>query len=237
MASFGSQYSETIPTALPNTCHSAMIPPGISKELLERPFQQPIFPPPAPQLFQNILKTTPIKFENLEFDATSPTLDEVRPHEQSPPSKYINTRKGKALPKLKTRNSRRRAAYLKARAHYARDRKLRQIYTKEETDGLKADQISETTRESPSAVPPTLKAHLRKRSAFVIDEDVRSQLEARADTPHISEAIPGEDVSAPELAIASEDVPPAERGLAMKRCVSLTSVTSVPGETVGMKKE
>jgi hypothetical protein len=37
---------------------------------------------------------------------------------------------------------------------------------------------------------------LRKHSAFVIDQELKSQQEARADTPHLSEISPGEDVSA-----------------------------------------
>jgi hypothetical protein len=40
-----------------------------------------------------------------------------------------------------------------------------------------------------------LKHHLpiRKRSAFVVDEELRGHLEARADTPHLSEGFLGED--------------------------------------------
>ncbi|KAF2277921.1 uncharacterized protein EI97DRAFT_457157 [Westerdykella ornata] len=76
------------------------------------------------------------------------------------------------------RDPRRRAAYLKARKE------------RDFTPPLfKSDSGSER---------PYLP--LRKQSAFIKDEDLLSQLEARADTPHVSEMLPGEDAGVQESA-------------------------------------
>jgi hypothetical protein len=50
---------------------------------------------------------------------------------------------------------------------------------------------------------------LRKHSAFVVSEELQSEREARADTPHLSEILPGDDEIVQEL---EQDVQGAEDG-------------------------
>lgn len=233
MACIELRYPHTIPVYLPCATRSALIAPNSGEELLQSGPQQPKFSPPGPCLLHSNLQNAPIDFEILGPYPTYPALEEVQPRDQSHSPHYITTQDANTLPKPITRNPRRTATYPKARTQYARDHKFRRSYTNGVVNSSKADQIIETACDPRSEIVPTRKPHLRKRSTFVIDEEIKSQLDARADTPHISEVIPGEDVSAPEIAIGSRYV--SHDMLPMMRITLLTSITSVPGGTANAK--
>jgi hypothetical protein len=64
---------------------------------------------------------------------------------------------------------------MKARAHYARDRKIQ-------------SQTAHTHSTDP--VPPK-----RKHSAFLLDEEMKCHREDIVGTPHLSEMVPGDDAA------------------------------------------
>jgi hypothetical protein len=106
-----------------------------------------------------------------------------------------------ALPRAFTRESRRRNAWLKARAQYARDQAARRI----------SSSPTICTCSSPHVGPEQALTDVgpkRKHSVFVQEEEIKFLVEDRVGTPHISEIQADDDVSpqlnVEELSVANE---------------------------------
>lgn len=179
MACLGPNKADTIPSSLPQTRRPALIPPDgdLSTPQADGHIcmmtQQPPLPPPDLSLFQELQCPSPPSSESSISDTPVPSIEGRSSREQSPASCLRGRGGCGGLPKAVIRDPRRRAAYLKARAQYARDRRIQQLL-------IGPDQEDTT-------------GSLRKHAAFVVDEELHSEREGRADTPHLSEALPGEE--------------------------------------------
>ncbi|KAF2794641.1 hypothetical protein K505DRAFT_274812, partial [Melanomma pulvis-pyrius CBS 109.77] len=80
-----------------------------------------------------------------------------------------------------------RTNWVKARAHYARDRSLRSCSPGNRDDFPSPDPASR------NAVRFDIRPK-RKHSAFVLEEELKCQYEDRVGTPHLSELEPDDDV-------------------------------------------
>jgi hypothetical protein len=134
---------------------------------------------------------------------------------QSPTSSYSNTIDISTIPPAVARDPRRKTAWLKARAQFARNRALRYDIPGEAAD-LPEDPMnfpmdipmdSETEAEEEAALFADI-GPKRKQCAFVREEEMKWFREDRAGTPHISELQADDDVIAPlsveELSMGGE---------------------------------
>ena len=93
------------------------------------------------------------------------------------------------MPPAVGRDPRRKTAWLKARAQYARDRKLQRNSVFEHREVLQAPDHQPQRAESSDFGPK------RKQIAFVKEEELKCLREDRVGTPHISELQPDDDVN------------------------------------------
>ncbi|KAF2652155.1 hypothetical protein K491DRAFT_719166 [Lophiostoma macrostomum CBS 122681] len=209
------------PALLPPNCS---LSPAEADELIRTRIHQPLFPPPEPRLFQKPKHgASP---DSLPIEQPSPRDEKV---ESRPPRGPICFNKPAPIPPALARDPCRRAAYLKARAHYARDRKLQQLLCNHD-DSEAPVPSTEIMIPHANIIPVSLASRsvsngfkhrlpIRKHSAFVVDEELRGRFEARADTPHLSEGLPGEEAVQEDVMLSSLEtqeitsVPPVPENL------------------------
>ncbi|KAF2180840.1 hypothetical protein K469DRAFT_753179 [Zopfia rhizophila CBS 207.26] len=192
-----SMAQDTAPPSFSRARRPALIPPNSSlslaeaEELVRTRINQPLFPPPDPNLLRNLRSASPTRSDssNLDF-VTHSSLDAHITRDQYLHSNPNPSTKSPSIPASIARDPRRRALWIKARAHYARDWNIRRFRS--------------TQQEHPSPNPDVILqnsvsvdvAPKRKHSAFILDEELKCQLEDSVGTPHLSEMVPGDDVSA-----------------------------------------
>ncbi|KAF2497370.1 hypothetical protein BU16DRAFT_312699 [Lophium mytilinum] len=164
----------------------ALIPPNPSltlaeaEELVGNRINRPLFPPPDPKIFSQLSSRKLSSSSNTFPQSPSP---QSAPGSQTPieppfPNKEdVQTAARCLFPAPLTSDSRRRTSWVKARAHYARDRKIQ----------LERAQMS--AQSSEYAMPK------RKHSAFLLDEEMKCHREDVVGTPHLSEMVPGDDAT------------------------------------------
>ncbi|ORY05188.1 hypothetical protein BCR34DRAFT_572242 [Clohesyomyces aquaticus] len=174
--------------------------PAEAEELVRPRTQQPLFPPPDPNLLKDIkpLSPAPSDLSNrgprLPRARTEDNLQLLWGYDQSTP-------KG-SMPAAIARDPRRRGNWIKARAQHALNRNLRSTTSPQEDPVVLEVELE---RPKSCSVEFGLK---RKHSAFIIEEELRCQQEDRVGTLHLSTLLPGDDVLAQsnvgELRMAGE---------------------------------
>jgi hypothetical protein len=200
MACIKTQYQEYLPPSYPRARRPALIPdncsltPAEAEELVRTRTQQPLFPCPDPRLFQDLRPESPLESDSSDTD--SPKLESGKSQPQSPVRASAISKRRSSTPTSKVRDDRRRSTSLKARAHRLRDRNLQQLFPfSSGRTSITAEALVRQTCDNGYIIAPrpTSVPQLRKHSAFVIAEEEKLRLEARADTPHLSELLPGDD--------------------------------------------
>lgn len=238
MARIDSPFADSHPSSFSHARRPALIPsncslsPAESKEIARTGIQQPLFPTPESHLFQDHRTSSPTPLISWQYESTRSLRDCSFPFIYKGPA-YIHGTKSAT-----SRDPRRRTAHLKARAKYVRDRKLQQFWSPEQdTTHLITEDILQHASTNGAVIAPKpekpKQANSRKHSAFVIDElideELISQLEARADTPHISELEPSEEVSTQESGMSGEIVTLDEGGNVIRHSLD-NSTTATPNE-------
>ncbi|KAF2803507.1 uncharacterized protein BDZ99DRAFT_165874 [Mytilinidion resinicola] len=171
----------------------ALIPPNPSltlaeaEELVGNRINRPLFPPPDPKIINQLSPQQSSSSENAIPQSSPPHLalgPQPLPDRPFPNEEDVQTAARCLFPTSLVPDTRRRASWLKARAHYARDRKIR----------LEGEQ---TSAQSFEPVMPK-----RKHSAFLLDEEMKCHREDVVGTPHLSEMVPGDD-AADEIGVDS----------------------------------
>ncbi|KAF2675732.1 hypothetical protein K458DRAFT_206049 [Lentithecium fluviatile CBS 122367] len=188
------------PALIPSTSSLSL---AEAEELVRSRIQQPLFPPPDPQLLQNIRPVSPVapcaSTTEGPCQISEPVL--ARSREASPTSDYHHAVDVLPIPRALAHDPRRIKAFLKARAQYARDKDTRRFSAGPAMSVCKEPEAS--PKQSLVDLGPK-----RKHSAFVKEEELKCLMEARVGTPHISELQADDDVSAQlkveELSVASE---------------------------------
>ncbi|KAF2107216.1 hypothetical protein BDV96DRAFT_307878 [Lophiotrema nucula] len=184
------------------TRRPALVPPNCTLSLAEAEMvytrtQQPLFPPPDPQLSQDFRSgdsEKPYSFDPEESEGNMNHEPVVAPCWEHDPVVTPTTSYNTSLAASVARNPRRRSA--KARAQYARDRSLRSA-TPDKRD------VETSTADLPAAEIVRLAGvgTKRKLPAFVQEEEFKFQLEDRASTLHPSELSPGEEMVVAPLGV------------------------------------
>lgn len=192
------QFPETASPSFSRTRRPALILPNASFSLAEaedlvRPrIHQPLFPPPDPRLLRDIRPVSPEQLDTSMIDAPGTPTGTHSSRESSPTSNYNHLIDSSSIPPALARDPRRRAAWLKARAQYARDKGLHQCPVTEKMD-TSPEPEPKVQRIGSGDFGPK-----RKHSAFVKEQELKCLIEDRVGTPHISELQPDDDVS-PQL--------------------------------------
>ncbi|KAF1997093.1 hypothetical protein P154DRAFT_622696 [Amniculicola lignicola CBS 123094] len=181
-----------MPCAYHRARRPALVPPNCSltpaetEELVRTRVHQPPFPPPDPRLLRHIrsvspARTIPCGLASLQPDGPSLAneLSEARNRRTTP--HRDGGLDASVIPFSIAHDPSRRAAWLKARVHYIRDRQL-QLFPS------KTSEILPPTPPLSAQLPVALEfCPKRKHSAFVINEERKCRLEDRVGTPHLSE--------------------------------------------------
>ncbi|OCL05213.1 hypothetical protein AOQ84DRAFT_101704 [Glonium stellatum] len=144
-----------------------------AEELVRNRISQPLFPPPDAGLINRFAsKSSDGDWHLSPSPSPNPELNDGLGYTSSDEERLLATVRS-LFPTSSASDTRRRALWLKARAHYARDRNQR----------LQARAQCRT-----EAMPK------RKHCAFLLDEELNFQLEDVVGTPHLSEIEPGDEV-------------------------------------------
>ncbi|KAF2248371.1 hypothetical protein BU26DRAFT_332241 [Trematosphaeria pertusa] len=222
------QFPDVISPSFTRARRPALIPPTSSlslaeaDELVRTRIHQPLFPPPDPLLLENIRPASPAN----STKTASRVAEARRSRENSPTSNYNHSADTPAIPPALARDPRRRNAWLKARAQYARDRELRRVVTDPNMES--SPEPEAITKNAPADFGPK-----RKRSAFVKEQELKCLIEDRVGTPHISELQADDDVSAQlnveELKVGGEVAALDTAGIPLKQ-LGTDGVTPIPEE-------
>ncbi|KAF2875295.1 hypothetical protein BDV95DRAFT_313133 [Massariosphaeria phaeospora] len=167
------------PALIPSNCTLSL---AEAEDLIRTRIQQPLLPSPDPRMLKNLRSVSP---------AWSEVARDSR--ESSPTSSYNPSVNTDTIPPAIARDPRRRAAWVKARAHYLRDQKLHQSAASPQYEPMDYSVEPKTVPSKPMFVDFGPK---RKRSAFVQEQEFKCLLEDRVGTPHPGELQPDDDVSA-----------------------------------------
>ncbi|PSN73857.1 hypothetical protein BS50DRAFT_1984 [Corynespora cassiicola Philippines] len=190
------QFPETIVPTFSRARRPALIPPNCflsqseADEIIGTRIQQPLFPPPDHKSLQHVRPASPSS-SDITMTEVSGSTCKTRSRESSPASKYSHSIDAPTMPKALSRDPRRRAAWLKARAQYARDQQNRQSPVDDDDVDVWPDQPA---NHPPMGIPDY--GPKRKHSAFVKEQELQFLIEDRVGTPHISELHLDDDVSA-----------------------------------------
>ncbi|OCK81084.1 hypothetical protein K432DRAFT_296275 [Lepidopterella palustris CBS 459.81] len=173
--SFGSNNEFPSPT-FQRARRPALVPQNSSlslaeaEELVRNRISQPLFPPPNSDLINQInFKSSSSSPDSTPSPSSTPEMN-FHPERPFTHDERLLATARSLYPTSSATDTRRRALWLKARAHYARDRKMR----------LQAQQ-------SQGQASPK-----RKHSAFLLDEEMKYYMEDFVGTPHLSEMVPGD---------------------------------------------
>ncbi|KAF2477551.1 uncharacterized protein BDR25DRAFT_308458 [Lindgomyces ingoldianus] len=188
-----SQFPDVLSPSFTRARRPALIPPNCSlspaeaEELIRTRTYQLLFPPPDPNLLRDARPTSPARSDSTHPELSNSATDSEQRRYQH--SQFDNSASTAAIPPSIARDPRRRAHWIKARAQYARDWSRRGVEFSQE----------KRLPSGTDVVPPKRSARdfgpKRKHSAFIIDEELKCRLEDRVGTPHLSELLPGDDIS------------------------------------------
>ncbi|KAF2715106.1 hypothetical protein K504DRAFT_486859 [Pleomassaria siparia CBS 279.74] len=173
------------PALIPHNCSLSL---AEAEELVRTRIHRPLFPPPDPQLLRNIRSMSPDKSIHSGSGSLGFTTGGSLARGESSPLNYGHSTEPTSMPLSAARHSRYRTNWVKARAHYARDRSLRSC----SPGNLEDFQGSDTSSQKSGATDISPK---RKHSAFVIEEELKCQDQDRVGTPHPCEGAFDEDVT------------------------------------------